>query len=232
MKGRVYIIDDNSIDLKAMSIVLQKMGYECQTFLEHKEALTRALTAPPQLIFLDIIFPDITGYEIIQLIKSKPQLAKIPILMMSGQNQTTDVVKAIGLGATDYIIKPIDPLVVQEKMKKFGQSSEEFVEIKLTQNQIIEAKQSYSIKIISLNEFGGTATSNLPVAANSTIELTDLPEGLFGSQRLLVRCLNCEMLFQGFYTVQFTFIGLTEANRKTIRNSCRKLFIQSKQEAS
>jgi CheY-like chemotaxis protein len=69
MKGLILIIDDNSIDIKIATSAIEKLGYACHGFTNHNEALEWLKTNTPQLIFLDLLMPTISGYEMIPILK-------------------------------------------------------------------------------------------------------------------------------------------------------------------
>ena len=118
MKGQVLIIDDSELDIRIINLVLLREGFDCYGFTDHQKGLDWCLENHPQLIFLDIQMPQISGYDMIPLLKAMPNAVTTPIIMVSGKNDVTDVRRAIQAGASDYIIKPVDPLVLQEKIRK------------------------------------------------------------------------------------------------------------------
>ena len=75
----------------------------------------------PALVLLDIKMPRFTGLEVLNWIRSRPELASIPVVMLTNSNQTQDVDRAIHMGATDYIVKPVtfdDLVMVVQKIKE------------------------------------------------------------------------------------------------------------------
>lgn len=230
MKGQILVLDDNLIDVKIVTNVIERTGYACFGFTEYQKALVWLGSNQPQMIFLDLQMPKITGYEMIPLIKILPGMGKVPIIIISGNNQTEDIMKAIKLGAVDYIVKPIDPLVIQEKLEKVSlQTPSEFHSVYIGNEKGVEAYLSRSIKILAASEFGIKVHSDVKLNSGETIEITGAPMEIFGKSSILVRCLSCEHLpEQKSYLLQMTFVGMTEAQRQVIRKNCRQIWIQSK----
>lgn len=232
MKGQILLIDDNMLDIKIMSSVLERKGYFCHGMVDHKKALEWLVENTPQYIFLDIQMPGITGYELIAMIKNMPHLAPVQIIMVSGKNQSEDVMKAIKLGATDYIVKPIDPLVLQEKITKIDNARDnDFYSVDL-ENSSIKASFSRPLSIVSVSEFGVTVTSAWPIPAGEVLNITGLSVEEFGAESLLLRSLSCELIqSKQEFKIQMTFTGMVEAQRQVIRKYCRQAWRETKKGA-
>ncbi len=231
MKGLVFVLDDNLMDINVAVTAIERAGYECHGFTEQAEALTWLKDNSPTLIFLDIQMPGRTGYELIPTIKALPGKSETPIIMISGKNQTDDVLNAIKLGAKDYVVKPLDPLILQEKLGNNGKQSEEFHNIELPTNQAIEVLASRGIRIVGLSEFGLKIVSSVKIGPGESFQITELPLDIFGKDRALIRCLTCEKDAKNQYVAYVTFVGMTEAQRQSIRKSCRQIWVKNRKEA-
>ena len=231
MKGNILLIDDNPIDIKVISSVLEKAGFACSGFTEYKKALFWLESNTARLIFLDLQMPGVSGYEIITMLRKSPKTAKTPIIIVSGKNQTEDVMKAIQLGANDYIVKPVDPLVLQEKIQKMENPDDEnFHSVDIGNEEGVCVFLLKPLRVISVSEFGLKAHSDYAVAEGEVLELGGLPSDFFGSEKLLLKCLSCEAKEDGKgFLMQMTYTGMTEAQRQIIRKSCRHVWIQTKQ---
>jgi len=233
MRGCVFVLDDNPMDIKIAVSVIEGFGFECHAFTEYPKAMEWLEANTPTLVFLDIQMPDISGYELIPKIKSMAGKETTPIIMISGKNQTEDVLKAIKLGANDYIVKPMDPMVLQEKLEKTRSSSDEFHSVDIGGTNGLNVYLSEPIKILSLSEFGIKIEFDKQIKPGENVQLTGLPAELFGSDTLLLRSLNC-VKAQGTekFTMHMTFVGMSESQRQIIRKSCRKLWVKAKEDAA
>jgi diguanylate cyclase (GGDEF)-like protein len=105
-KADILIVDDTPENLRLLSIVLVQAGYSVRKALNGHMALMAVQTVAPDLILLDIMMPELDGYEVCQQIKSQPATAHIPVIFLSALSEAFDKVKAFSIGGADYIVKP------------------------------------------------------------------------------------------------------------------------------
>jgi sigma-B regulation protein RsbU (phosphoserine phosphatase) len=105
----ILLVDDNPTNLQVLFQTLEGVGCKLLIAKNGNGAITIAGKAMPDLILLDIMMPDIDGYEVCQQLKSDPATADIPIIFLSALGETEDKVKGLQLGAVDYITKPFQP---------------------------------------------------------------------------------------------------------------------------
>lgn len=106
MKARLLIIDDNVANLKIAINTLQSYAYEVLMARNGQSGLRRAKTAQPDLILLDIMMPDMDGYEVCRQLKADEQTCQIPIIFISALDEVFDKMTAFSIGGVDYITKP------------------------------------------------------------------------------------------------------------------------------
>lgn len=143
---KILVVDDQPNNLRFLSNVLREQGYQVQRAINGQLALNAALLSPPDLILLDIMLPDINGYEVCASLKSREQTKEIPVIFLSALNETQEKVKAFRLGGVDYITKPFQSeevlariesqLTIQKLQKQLKQQNE------ILQNQIKERQQA------------------------------------------------------------------------------------------
>ena len=108
MPEKVLIVDD-SIDNRSLLVrTLQKSGYELAEAADGKEALARTREFFPDLILLDIMMPELDGFQVCTALKSDPATADIPVIFLSAKTETQDKIKGLEIGGMDYITKPFD----------------------------------------------------------------------------------------------------------------------------
>ena len=106
LKGDILLVDDTPDNLRLLSTMLGERGYKTRKVPNGALALKVAKSAPPDLILLDVMMPDINGYEVCQHLKADPQTASIPVIFISALDAVFDKVKAFSVGGVDYITKP------------------------------------------------------------------------------------------------------------------------------
>jgi diguanylate cyclase (GGDEF)-like protein len=104
--GDILIVDDMPNNLRFLSTTLAEQGYKVRSVTEGLMALTVAQAAKPDLILLDIMMPNIDGYEVCQRLKANEQTCDIPVIFLSALDEVLDKVKAFSVGGVDYITKP------------------------------------------------------------------------------------------------------------------------------
>jgi DNA-binding response OmpR family regulator len=110
MKSKyIAIIDDEEDILELVSFHLEKEGYNVKKFTNGKDFIESLKVNIPDLIVLDIMLPDMSGYDICKFIKNHKQYASIKIIMLSAKGEIIDKVLGLELGAEDYLAKPFSP---------------------------------------------------------------------------------------------------------------------------
>lgn len=109
MPATILIIDDDSRNIFALTAVLKSKGYQVVSATSVEEAL-QILPQYPQtgVILLDMMMPEMDGYEAIPLIKKTPGMGQLPIIAVTAQAMTGDRERCLAAGANDYLSKPID----------------------------------------------------------------------------------------------------------------------------
>jgi sigma-B regulation protein RsbU (phosphoserine phosphatase) len=102
----ILIVDDIPANLKGLADILEGNGYKVRPVTNGKLALKLAEKEKPDLILLDIMMPDLNGFEVCRRIKENQNLIDVPIIFISALNDTNDIVKAFNAGGIDYITKP------------------------------------------------------------------------------------------------------------------------------
>lgn len=102
----ILIVDDVLANLRLLDHILREKGYKVRPVTNGTLALQVAEKEKPDLVLLDIMMPDIDGFEVCRRFKENPKLSDVPIIFISALNDTKDIVKALKSGGADYITKP------------------------------------------------------------------------------------------------------------------------------
>lgn len=117
MAEKILVIDDDVDTLKLVGLMLQRQGYEITAATDGKEGLEKALDEKPDLILLDVMMPDMDGYEVTRRLRDNPLTVDIPILMFTAKIQLDDKVTGFEVGADDYLTKPTHPSELQSHIR-------------------------------------------------------------------------------------------------------------------
>ena len=104
----IIIVDDMPKNIQLLGKVLKSNGYRILALTDSTKAVFSIEKNQPALVLLDIMMPDINGFEICQMLKSKPETADIPVIFLTAKTQTDDIVQGFKLGAVDYVTKPFN----------------------------------------------------------------------------------------------------------------------------
>ena len=118
-QSTILVVDDTPENIDVLNGIL-KPEYKVKVALNGEKALKVAASDnKPDLILLDIMMPGMDGFEVCQRIKSDSDTSHIPIIFVSGAEDSQSKDEGLKLGAVDYIVKPIDPVEVKEKIRKY-----------------------------------------------------------------------------------------------------------------
>ena len=106
-KGTVLVVEDQASFREFLQLGLNKLGLEVVTALTGKVALNRAKEYGPDLILLDVMLPDMDGYEICRELREQPKTTLTPIIFVSAVSSEKHIQRAMAAGATDYMVKPL-----------------------------------------------------------------------------------------------------------------------------
>ena len=122
--GKILVVDDDQGTTKLLELVLSKEGYDVVTINNGTDALPAALAYDPNLILLDLVMPAMDGFEVCRDVRAKSQFAHTPIIFFTSVSDVEKKVTAFGLGANDFIVKPIHPQELKLRIKALiGNSS-------------------------------------------------------------------------------------------------------------
>jgi DNA-binding response OmpR family regulator len=107
-RDRILIVDDNESARRSLRLIFEKKGYETELAGTGREAIEKAQGGAFDLVILDINLPDISGIEICQQLRSKPETIHLPIIMLSGRSLVPDKIRGLKAGADEYVTKPVD----------------------------------------------------------------------------------------------------------------------------
>jgi len=123
--NRILIVDDQAQNLQVLAATLSKLEVKTVAATSGKQVLAVAFNNPPDLILLDIMMPEVDGYQVCKELKENELTKDIPIIFITAKTQTEDIVQAFEYGAVDYITKPFNHtellkrVTLQLQLKKY-----------------------------------------------------------------------------------------------------------------
>ncbi|WII73841.1 response regulator [Bdellovibrio sp. 22V] len=224
--SKILIVDDQKSVLLTLEALLAKEGHSVTACMNAIEA-SRTLGADTfDLVITDAVMPGGgDGYALTRAIRKQAQLEHLPVILLTGKREKSDVEKGIESGVSDYVIKPIDPELLMAKVRNLLPHNPEekvyFVEAAVK----YQAEWETKTEIVSVSEMGLMIQSNTPMAVGKITRLNSSLFGDIGIPKIPVRIDSCDVVpgLEPLYRMQAHFVGVTEKELAPLR-----LWIRSK----
>ena len=114
--GLVLVVDDDSLNRMLLTTNLQQQGYTVASARDGKQALELLHAQPFDVVLLDLLMPEMDGYQVLGWMKQDPVLRHLPVIVISALDEMESVIRCIEMGATDYLPKPFDPILLRARL--------------------------------------------------------------------------------------------------------------------
>ena len=135
MSARVLVVDDVDVNRRLLEAKLSVEYYEVITAENGAEALERARTEQPDLILLDIMMPEMDGFEVCQRLKADPALTHIPVIMVTALSEQSDKIRGLEVGADDFLTKPVDDWSLRSRIRSL-------LRLKMASDELMRRRQT------------------------------------------------------------------------------------------
>jgi len=119
---KILIADDNENIRDALTYLLEDEGYELLLAKDGADTLRKVRERKPDILFLDIMMPEINGYDVCRTIKNDPDLKSIYVIMLTAKGQVAEQERGKEVGADEYIVKPFSPMEILTRVKSLLQN--------------------------------------------------------------------------------------------------------------
>lgn len=200
----ILIVDDTPANLHLLTDLLSAYGYKVRPATNGARALAAAQKAPPDLILLDIMMPEMNGYEVCARLKADPQTSDIPVIFISALDDLSHKVKAFEAGGVDYITKPFQPQEILARVHTHLSLRTAQKELEEKNKQLREAYESLEARAEELATLNLIMKNELDLARD--IQQSLLPPAFPSWDDLEVACYTRPALEVGgdFYTYSAT----------------------------
>ncbi len=106
-RPKILLVDDSATALMMEKMLLASEPVRVVTAVEGREAITKAVAERPDLVLLDVVMPDLDGFEVCRILRTKDGLRDVPIVMITTRGESENIATGYASGCTDYITKPI-----------------------------------------------------------------------------------------------------------------------------
>jgi len=115
---KILVVDDEERVREMLDFRLRLFGYDVVQAPNGREALEVARREQPDLVLLDVMMPELDGFQVCSRLKQDDATESIPVVFLTAKADAKDVTRAVNSGAVDYVVKPYDPVVLQEKVAR------------------------------------------------------------------------------------------------------------------
>ncbi|MBN2423752.1 MAG: response regulator [Calditrichaceae bacterium] len=132
--GLIMVVDDSQENIRLLEIILKKANYEVLSAQSGRKALDIINAVIPDLILLDVMMPQLNGYQVCKLLKKDAKLQSIPIIFLTSMSGTEDIVKGFEAGAADYVFRPFNRVELLARLKTH-------IDLKHSRDKVIELER-------------------------------------------------------------------------------------------
>jgi PAS domain S-box-containing protein len=184
-KPKILVVDDDEPERMFLRALLRKIRCDCRTAANGREALEMAKTYGPDLIYLDVVMPEMDGIEACKRLKGDPSTRHIPVVMITGLTDRDSRLNGLSAGANDFVEKPVDVAELTVKTANLLKLKE-FEEIKIRNDALVEtlriveaAKREWELTVDCIEDVVVlTDVEGRILRCNRTLsELTEVPQG-------------------------------------------------------
>jgi len=164
-RGRILVVDDNRVSRLKLSLSLEQQGHSVALAENGQQTLDLLKAEPFDVVLLDMVMPDMDGYQVLQRIKGDPQLRDIPVIIISALDETDSAVRCIEIGAEDYLPKSFDPVLLRARLTSSLQKKNLRDLEKAYLQQEVTLRQSEKLATLGKLSAGMAHELNNPAAA-------------------------------------------------------------------
>ncbi|UYL07336.1 response regulator [Bdellovibrio sp. SKB1291214] len=225
--ANILIVDDQKSILMTLEALLSSDGHAVVQATNAIDAVHHLTQEKFDLVITDAIMPGGSdGYALTRTIRKQPQLLKLPVVLLTGKREKSDVEKGLEAGVNDYIIKPIDPDMLLAKVRTIlttnGEQGATFIEAPVA----IKADWEIKTEIVSVSEMGFTLHSSVAMPLGKILRIKSSIFDDIGIDPVALRIDSCEDLnpIENAYKIHGHFVGIAEKELTPLR-----LYIRQKQ---
>jgi len=181
MSGSILVVDDDPIVRSIMRATLKTDGFTVFEAADGEEGCRLCEEHRPDLLLVDLVMPRMDGYDLCRRLRSRPESAYVPIVVATSLDDVPSIARAYDAGATDFIPKPINWLVLNHRLRYILRASRAFEELRRNQDHLIAAKEAAEAANRAKSEFLANMSHELRTPLNAIIGFSGMmSDGMFG----------------------------------------------------
>lgn len=218
--ARLLIVDDDPDILRIAEKILTQAGHEIHVADNALKAFDLLNLQSFDLLVSDANMPVYSGFELVKAVRANPKNQGMAVAMLTGLRERKDVEKAVKAGVDDYIIKPLDPLLLLQKISSLldGRQPEHKPEIRFHLESNNQALITFETHMESISELGVVICTSIPMRTGQTVDLTAEFFSQWGDKVPPLKVLNIQPMEKPEWNrVELVFLGAPESFLQKIR---------------
>ncbi len=118
MSDSILVVDDEPFIVRSLTFVLRKAGFDVKDAWNGEQALERIREIRPRVVFLDVMMPRMSGYEVCEAVRAEPWGSEVTIIMLTAKGQESDRERGLAAGADEYMTKPFSPSRIVSRVQE------------------------------------------------------------------------------------------------------------------
>jgi DNA-binding response OmpR family regulator len=227
--ARILVVDDDLDTLKLCKAYLEKYQHKVFVAFDAMEAFTFLESHTVDVTITDANMPQVSGYDFILALRHSPHFADAKVIMMTGNNDSESVQKSLISGVDDYIVKPINQIVLTEKLEKLLRRKKTLSQYYLNKQQTAEmarATLSVPLNISSVSETGVEIIWSTSLKEGDFFRLASPLFSEIGFEPTIMEVSSSVAINHGRWRIRLNFCGLSEKSLKLIRNWMIKMVVK------
>ncbi len=174
MSARILVVDDLLPNVRLLQAKLESEYYDVITASNGKEALNVMATTPPDIVLLDVMMPEMDGFETCRRIKRNPKTADTPVVMVTALSDVNDRVEGLNAGADDFLTKPINDLALFARIRSLVRLKNMTDELKLRD----KTGEEFGLSEVDLNKIRNVTTANILLIDDNPTQAAQISDKL------------------------------------------------------
>ena len=144
------MVDDEAANVRLLKTMLTREGYSVVTASDGEEALAMVASEQPDLVVMDVLMPELSGYDVCERIKHNPATRLTPVVLITALHEREDKIRGINAGADDFLTKPVDPHELKARarslvrLKRYTDDLDSAESVIMSLALVIEARDAYT----------------------------------------------------------------------------------------
>jgi DNA-binding response OmpR family regulator len=189
---RILIVDDTPRNIQVLGTILKEQGYQINVAQNGLQALDVVAKVPPDIILLDVMMPELDGFETCKRLKADPSTDHIPVIFLTAKVETEDIINGFELGAIDYVTKPFNPTELLARVDthlmlyKLKRNLEELVEARTEELREAHRKLQTQVKELESRDRLTQLQMKSPTFDEAYEEILKAVEGVIGVSEIKI----------------------------------------------